>query len=336
MEKRLQAFVRMAHTIIVFPGGGDGGRRFSICSVSCSARRIPRKRCRSFSRARRRAEVLRAMLAFSARRSGPLHNSATRWFSAIRPPSPRKWHGPETRARARAADDNAYFFNWGLDIGLEFQKPFEATHESMRALELKRDQPAHSLAFNFAAPSRASSRATCVRPVSLASRTRPFELRGDPKIIAALGNLLQDFVTEPRMRCRIRARTYPVIECRLTRPRARHYRQTRLPQGRVVNWFLGSRRSTQYSSRIWGQGLSADYERPKTTSVPTGLVRAKSVPLPKSSAPTASNTAGTRTVSGYRGSARNRRASNSARPLDLQLARLSQWADKVRQSWKDG
>ena len=28
----------------------------------------------------------------------------------------------------------------------------------------------------------------------------PFELRGDPKIISALGNLLQDFVTERRMR----------------------------------------------------------------------------------------------------------------------------------------
>ena len=30
--------------------------------------------------------------------------------------------------------------------------------------------------------------------------TRPFELRGDPKIIAALGALLQAFVTERRMR----------------------------------------------------------------------------------------------------------------------------------------
>ena len=101
----------------------------------------------------------------------------------------------------RADDDNAYFFNWALDIGLEFQKPFEATHESMRALELHRDQPAHSLAFNLR---RAFSGIVAgnVREAGIArvEKYGPFELRGDPKIIAALGTLLQDFVTERRMR----------------------------------------------------------------------------------------------------------------------------------------
>jgi hypothetical protein len=101
----------------------------------------------------------------------------------------------------RAADDNAYFFNWALDIGLEFQKPFEATHESMRALELSRDQPAHSLAFNLR---RAFSGIVAgnVREAGIArvEKYGPFELRGDSKVIAALGGLLQDFVTERRMR----------------------------------------------------------------------------------------------------------------------------------------
>jgi hypothetical protein len=101
----------------------------------------------------------------------------------------------------RAADDNAYFFNWRLDIGIEFQKPFEATHESMRALALHRDQPAHSLAFNLR---RAFSGIVAgnVREAGIArvEKYGPFELRGDPTIIAALGNLLQDFVTERRMR----------------------------------------------------------------------------------------------------------------------------------------
>jgi hypothetical protein len=101
----------------------------------------------------------------------------------------------------RAAADNAYFFNWALDIGLEFQKPFEATHESMRALELNRDQPAHSLAFNLR---RAFSGIVAgnVREAGIArvEKHGPFELHGDPKIIAALGALLQDFVTERRMR----------------------------------------------------------------------------------------------------------------------------------------
>ena len=82
----------------------------------------------------------------------------------------------------RAAEDNAYFFNWALDIGLEFQKPFEATHESMRALELHRDQPAHSLAFNLR---RAFSGIVAgnVREAGIArvEKYGPFELRGDPQ-----------------------------------------------------------------------------------------------------------------------------------------------------------
>jgi hypothetical protein len=101
----------------------------------------------------------------------------------------------------RAADDNAYFFNWALDIGLDFQRPFEATHETMRALELHRDQPVHSLAFNLR---RAFSGIVAgnVREAGIArvEKYGPFELRGDPKIIAALGTLLQAFVTERRMR----------------------------------------------------------------------------------------------------------------------------------------
>jgi hypothetical protein len=101
----------------------------------------------------------------------------------------------------RAAEDNAYFFNWRLDIGLEFQRPFEATHESMRALELHREQPAHSLAFNlrraFSGIVAGNVREAGIRRVE---EHGPFELRGDGAIIAALGRLLEDFVAQRRMR----------------------------------------------------------------------------------------------------------------------------------------
>ena len=134
----------------------------------------------------------------------------------------------------RAADDNAYFFNWALDIGLEFQKPFEATHESMRALALHRDQPAHSLAFNLR---RAFSGIVAgnVREAGIArvEKHGPFELRGDPKIIAALGNSAAGFRdANGACACRIRARTCRVIESSpdAASRHARHYRQTRSPQ----------------------------------------------------------------------------------------------------------
>jgi hypothetical protein len=71
----------------------------------------------------------------------------------------------------------------------------------MRSLELHRDQPSHSLAVNLR---RAFSGIVAgnVREAGIArvERYGPFELRGDPKIIGALGTLLQAFVTERRMR----------------------------------------------------------------------------------------------------------------------------------------
>jgi hypothetical protein len=110
-------------------------------------------------------------------------------------------HGLRQVRDARAAQDNAYFFNWTLDIGRDFQQPFEATHESMRALELHRDQPAHSLAVNLR---RAFSGIVAgnVREAGIArvEKYGPFELRGDREIIGALGQLLQDFVNDRRMR----------------------------------------------------------------------------------------------------------------------------------------
>ena len=71
----------------------------------------------------------------------------------------------------------------------------------MRALELHRDQPPHRLAFQLR---RAFSGIVAgnVREAGIArvEKFGPFELRGDPQVIAALGQLLQDFVSERRMR----------------------------------------------------------------------------------------------------------------------------------------
>lgn len=106
----------------------------------------------------------------------------------------------EVRER-RAAADNAYFFNWALHIGLDFQLPFEATHASMAKLALHRDQPVHDLAYNLR---RAFSGIVAgnVREagIKLVEEHGPFELRGDRRIIGSLDRLLADFVAQRRMR----------------------------------------------------------------------------------------------------------------------------------------
>jgi len=203
MEKRLEAFVRMAHSIIVFPGGvgtaeeilyllgillgpANDAETLPVIFTGPTASKKYFERLHAFVGATLGA-VAQKRYKIILGDAGAVAAEATKGLKRVR--------------EARAADDNAYFFNWALDIGLEFQKPFEATHESMRSLELHRDQPAHSLAVNLR---RAFSGIVAgnVREAGIArvEKHGPFELRGDPKIIAALGTLLQDFVTERRMR----------------------------------------------------------------------------------------------------------------------------------------
>jgi predicted Rossmann-fold nucleotide-binding protein len=203
MEKRLEAFVRMAHAIVVFPGGvGTAEEILYLLGILLSPRNAEETLPVIFTGPAASAKYFQRLHAFIGQTLGPV--AQQRYKVILGDPQAvalEVTRGLKRVRDHRAADDNAYFFNWALDIGVDFQRPFEATHESMRALELNRDQPAHSLAFNLR---RAFSGIVAgnVREAGIArvERHGPFELRGDRTIIAALGNLLQDFVTERRMR----------------------------------------------------------------------------------------------------------------------------------------
>jgi predicted Rossmann-fold nucleotide-binding protein len=203
MEKRLEAFVRMAHAIIVFPGGvGTAEEILYMIGILLSPANAAETQPDVFTGPDTSKTYYGRLHKFIGAALGPV--AQRRYKVILGDPAAvaaEVARGLKLLRDRRAADDNAYFFNWALDIDLDFQKPFEATHETMRALELHRDQPAHSLAFNLR---RAFSGIVAgnVREAGIArvERYGPFELRGDPTIIAALGSLLQDFVTERRMR----------------------------------------------------------------------------------------------------------------------------------------
>jgi predicted Rossmann-fold nucleotide-binding protein len=203
MEKRLEAFVRMAHAIVVFPGGvGTAEEILYLLGVLLSPANDEEALPLVFTGPATSKKYFERLHGFIGATLGPV--AQRRYKVILGDPAAvaaEVTSGLKRVRDRRAAEDNAYFFNWALDIGVEFQNPFEATHDSMRALELHRDQPAHSLAFNLR---RAFSGIVAgnVREVGIArvEKYGPFELRGDAKIIASLGELLQDFVTERRMR----------------------------------------------------------------------------------------------------------------------------------------
>ena len=203
MEKRLEAFVRMAHAIVVFPGGvGTAEEILYLLGVLLSPKNEHEGLPLVFTGPASSGKYFERLHEFIGATLGPVAQKRYKVMLADPVGVAAEVTAGLKRVRdRRAAEDNAYFFNWALDIGLEFQRPFEATHESMRALALNRDQPAHSLAFSLR---RAFSGIVAgnVREAGIArvEKYGPFELRGDPLIIDALGKLLQDFVAERRMR----------------------------------------------------------------------------------------------------------------------------------------
>ena len=106
----------------------------------------------------------------------------------------------EVRSRRDEADE-PYFFNWQVNVPLDFQLPFFATHSSMSALALHSNQTPSGLAVNlrraFSGIVAGNVRESGIR---LVEERGPFELSGDPNIIEALGRLLADFVNQGRMK----------------------------------------------------------------------------------------------------------------------------------------
>jgi hypothetical protein len=203
MEKRLEAFVRMAHAIVVFPGGvGTAEEILYLLGILLSPKNEHEGLPLVFTGPASSDRYFERLHEFIGATLGPVAQKRYKVILADPAGVAAEVTAGLKRVRdRRAADDTAYFFNWALDIGLEFQRPFEATHESMRVLALHRDQPAHSLAFNLR---RAFSGIVAgnVREAGIArvEKYGPFELRGDRQIIGELGKLLEDFVAQRRMR----------------------------------------------------------------------------------------------------------------------------------------
>ena len=203
MEKRLEAFVRMAHGIVVFPGGvGTAEEILYLLGILLSPKNNLERLPVVLTGPASSRKYFERLHAFIGETLGTV--AQDRYKIILSDPGAVAMEikrGLQEVREHRAATDNAYFFNWGLAIGLDFQVPFEATHESMAKLALHRDQPADDLAVNLR---RAFSGIVAgnVREagIKLVEQHGPFELRGDRRIIGALGRLLNDFVAQRRMR----------------------------------------------------------------------------------------------------------------------------------------
>jgi predicted Rossmann-fold nucleotide-binding protein len=203
IEKRLEAFVRLAHGIVVFPGGAGTAEEILYLSGILLE---PANREQPFpivlTGPKDSAAYFEQICRFIG---GTLGAQALERLTVIVDDPPevarRMVRGMQDVREFRRKRNDSYNFNWLLRVPVEFQRPFEVTHESMRALELRRDQPVHQLAANLR---RAFSGVVTGNVkdfgIQAIERLGPYELAGDPATMLLLDELLAAFVAQKRMR----------------------------------------------------------------------------------------------------------------------------------------
>jgi len=203
IEKRLEAFVRLGHGIIVFPGGvGTAEEILYLLGILLQEKN--------------------AELPFPFILTGPSASAA--YFEQIDQfirltlgkAAVSRYEiiigNPEKVAKVMAAGirkvreyriqrQDSFFFNWSLEIPFGFQQPFCPTHEAMAALDLHHGRKPHELAADlrraFSGIVAGNVKEDGVRRIE---QSGPFQISGDADIMQALDALLCAFVKQRRMK----------------------------------------------------------------------------------------------------------------------------------------
>lgn len=203
IEKRLEAFVRIGHAIIVFPGGvGTLEEILFVLGVLLDERNQGIELPLIFtgpegsqSYFRQVDEFLVSILGEQVRRHYQIIDNdpvevARHTEKAV-----------DAVRRSRADSGDAFYYNWLLHIPPQMKRPFVANHENMERLEISPDLPAGELAINLR---RAFSGIVAGNVkdhgIQLIREHGPFRLKGDPGIMRAMDRLLKGFVEDHRMK----------------------------------------------------------------------------------------------------------------------------------------
>ncbi len=203
IEKRLEAFVRITHGIVVFPGGvgtaeeilyllgillhpGNAGTPFPFVMTG------PKESAAYFEQI---DAFLRLVLGDSV---------ADHYQIIVDDPSKvgaAMAKGVNKVREFRINQRDAFFFNWALQIEESLQHPFAPTHANMASLRITRDQERHALASQlrraFSGIVAGNVKEEGMRAIE---EHGPFEIHGESDIMQALDRLLAAFVAQHRMK----------------------------------------------------------------------------------------------------------------------------------------
>lgn len=220
IEKRLEAFVRIAHGIIIFPGGVGTAEEllYLIGLLMHDSNRL---------------QVLPLILTGPASSAG-YFTALDKFIVQVLGEECRRYYqiiidNPVTVAQrllaSRASIEqyrreigDTLSYNWSLHIPVEFQQPFIPTHENMANLQLEFSRPVAELAVTlrraFSGIVAGNIRQDTMQAVA---QYGPFQLHGDPIIMEKMSEMLQSFITEGRITL-LREGYTPCYELKTSRP----------------------------------------------------------------------------------------------------------------------
>lgn len=203
IEKRLEAFVRTGHAIVVFPGGvGTAEEILYLLGILLHPdnRELPFPVI--FTGPEESAAYFAQIDEFIGATLGPEAQAV--YEVVIDDPAQvarLAREGIQQVRGYRKLHSDAYYFNWRLKIEEEFQQPFMPTHAAMRSLDLHRNQPPHRLAANlrraFSGVVAGNVKLQGIREIE---RHGLFELHGEPELMERMDALLGAFVEQGRMK----------------------------------------------------------------------------------------------------------------------------------------
>ena len=203
IEKRLEAFVRCAHAIVVFPGGaGTAEEILYLLGILLDPANEDQPLPIVFTGPPSAAEYFGQIDRFIGGTIGP--KAQQRYKIVIADPAQAAREiarGVEAVREHRRVRSDAYNYNWLLKIPPGFQQTFEPTHEAMAKLELRRDLDPHVMAANlrraFSGIVAGNVKEQGIRAIEARG---PFELHGDKHVMNLLDELLSAFVAQRRMK----------------------------------------------------------------------------------------------------------------------------------------
>lgn len=203
IEKRLEAFVRTGHGIVVFPGGaGTAEEILYLLGILLHQDNRDQPFPVIFTGPASAAEYFIRIDQFIASTLGEAARS--RYQIIIDDPQEvarQMAAGIEKVREHRKETGDAYYFNWQLKVSTEFQRPFAPTHENMRGLALHKNQEPYLLAANlrraFSGIVSGNVKDEGIRNVE---KNGPYELCGDPTLMHSMDTLLESFIKQQRMK----------------------------------------------------------------------------------------------------------------------------------------